>query len=173
VSELAQAQPGRRDRLRSLYIKLLPLAFVAAASVNVALSFLLPQSAQPLRLHADSSLTYLVHVEQPTVDRRFAFYLELDDATDGGVLIVPIGSFVDSDLAEGFADFEVVERDYDPTLVPGDVERPPSLGTVETEDGDLPYSIVAGDDDVWWLAIVGDRILVIPESVAMAPGVGS
>jgi hypothetical protein len=172
VSELAPAQPGRRDRLRSLYSKLLPSAFLAASSVNVALSFLLPPSAQPLRLHADSSLTHLVHVEQPSVDRRFAFYLELDDATDGGVLIVPVGSFVDSDLAEGLADFEVVERDYDPTLIPGDIDRPPSLGTVDTEDGDLPYSIVAGDDDVWWVAIVGDWIMVMPESVALAHGVG-
>lgn len=173
MSERAPAQPGRRDRLRSRYTRLLPVAFVAAASVNVVLSFLLPPSAQPLRLHSEGSLTFLVHDEQPSVDRRFAFYLELDDATDGGVLIVPVGSFVDSDLAEGFADFEVVEREYDPTLIPGDIDRPPSLGTVETEDGDLPYSIVAGDDDVWWIAIVGDWILVIPESVAMAHGVGS
>jgi hypothetical protein len=146
---------------------------VATALVNLALTFFLPLSSQPLRLHAEGSLTHLVHTEQPSVNRRFAFYLELDDATDGGVLIVPLGSFVDPDLARGFAELEVEERDYDPTLALGSTAVPPSLGEVETDDGDLAYTIIPGDDDTWWLALTRDGIVVVPESVAPIPEVGS
>jgi hypothetical protein len=146
---------------------------VATALVNLALTFFLPLSSQPLRPHAEGSLTYLVHTEQPSVNRRFAFYLELDDATDGGVLIVPVGSFVDGDLVRGLARLEVEERDYDPTLVSGSVAVPPSLGVVETDDGDLDYTIIPGDDDTWWLALTEGGIVVVPESVAPVPEVRS
>jgi hypothetical protein len=146
---------------------------VATALVNLALTFFLPLSSQPLRPHAEGSLTYLVHTEQPSVSRRFAFYLELDDATDGGVLIVPVGSFVDGDLVRGFAHLEVEERDYDPTLVSGSVAVPPSLGVVETDDGDLDYTIIPGDDDTWWLALTEGGIVVVPESAAPVPEVRS
>jgi hypothetical protein len=146
---------------------------VATALVNLALTFFLPLSSQPLRPHAEGSLTHLVHTEQPSVNRRFAFYLELDDATDGGVLIVPVGSFVDSALVRGLADLEVEERDYDPTLVAGSVAVPPSLGVVETDDGDLAYTIVAGDDDTWWLALTDGGIVIVPESFAPVPEVRS
>ncbi len=157
----------------SFYARWLAPALVATTLVNLALTFFLPPSAQPLRLHTDGSLTHLVHAEQPSVDRRFAFYLELDDATDGGVLIVPSDSFVDRALVRGFAGLEVEERDYDPTSVPGSVAVPPSLGVVETDDGDLAYTIVAGNDDTWWLAITEDGIVVVPESVATVPEVRS
>jgi len=171
VSELASSHRGKRERLRSLYVILLPLAFVVAALANLVLSSFLPLSALPLRPHADGSLTHLVHTEQPSVDRRFGFYLELDDATDGGELVVPVDSFVDPDLAEGFADFDVVERDYDPSLLPDGLAGGIPLGTVETEHGDLPYSIIPGDDDVWWLAVTDEGIVVVPESFAPPPGV--
>ncbi len=157
----------------SFYARWLAPALVATALVNLALTFFLPPSSQPLRLHADGSLTDLVHAEQPSVDRRFAFYLELDDATDGGVLIVPVDSFVDRDLVQGFAGLEVEERDFDPTLVSGSVALPPALGVVETDEGDLAYTIVAGDGDTWWLAITEGGIVVVPESVAPVPEVRS
>lgn len=129
----------------------------------------LPRASWPIRPHADGSLTHLVHTEQPSVDRRFAFYLELDDATDGGVLVVPVDSFVDPELVEGFAELEVVVRSYDPAI-PSSIAEPPQLGVVETGNGDLPYSIVPGDDDLWWLAITADGVIVIPESAAPVPG---
>jgi hypothetical protein len=142
---------------------------VTTALVNLALTFFLPLSSQPLRPHAEGSLTYLVHTEQPSVNRRFAFYLELDDATDGGVLIVPVGSFVDPGLVRGLAGLEVEERDYDPTLLPGSVAVLPSLGEVETDDGDLAYTIIPADDDIWWLALTEGGLVVVPESVAPVP----
>ena len=173
MSELASSQRGQRERLRSFYARWLAPALVATALVNLALTFFLPLSSQPLRPHAEGSLTYLVHTEQPSVNRRFAFYLELDDATDGGVLIVPVGSFVDSDLVRGLAGLEVEERDYDPTLVAGSVALPPSLGVVETDDGDLDYTIIPDDDDTWWLALTEGGVVVVPESVAPVPEVRS
>ena len=173
MSELASSQRGQRERLRSFYARWLAPALVATALVNLALTFFLPLSSQPLRLHAEGSLTHLAHTEQPSVNRRFAFYLELDDATDGGVLIVPVGSFVDSGLAGGFAGLEVEERDYDPTLLSGSVAVPPSLGVVETDGGDLDYSIIPGEAAIWWLAVTEGGIVVVPESVAPVPEVRS
>lgn len=171
VPELAPTPRSKRDRLRLFYIRWLPIALGLTALSNLAAMFFLPQSAQPIRLHESGSLTHLVHTEQPSVDRRFAFYLELDDATDGGVLVVPVGSFVIPELAEGFADFEVVERQYDPTAASGAITEPPSLGTVETDDGDLPYSIIPGEANTWWLARTDDGIVIVPASVAPVPGV--
>ena len=96
--------------------------------------------------------------------------MELDDATNGGTLIVPMGSFVNAELAEGFADFEVVELDYDPSAGGASVPEVPEQWLVETESGDLVFSIVPGNDDLWWLAERpnGD-VVVVPDSVAPAP----
>jgi hypothetical protein len=150
----------------------LPIVFGVTALINLIVTPFLPLGALPILPHDDSSLTYLVHVEQMSVDRRFGFYLELDDATDGGRLIVPPDSFVDPELAEGFADFEVTELDYDPGApLPGVAIDPEPLGVVETTDGDRDYSIIDGDDDVWWLADLNGRVVVVPESVAPVPQV--
>ena len=43
---------------------------------------------------------------------------------------------------------------------------------VETDEGDMPYSFVTGEDDVWWIAFDDGGIVVIPESVAPVPGTG-
>ena len=153
-----------------VYTRFLPAALGLTALVNFALIPLLPRSGVPIRGHADGSLTELAHVEQRAVDVRFGFYLELDDATDGGVLVVPVGSFVNTELAEGFADFEVVEMDYDPASVPPDLAGLPEIGLVETEMGDLRYSIVPGESDLWWLARPAeDHVVVVPDSVVPAP----
>ncbi len=166
---LASSHPGKRERLRSLYTRWLPLAFVIATLANLVLSFFLPGSALPIRLHDDGSLTHLVHTEQPSVSRRFAFYLELDDATDGGVLVVPVDSFVDPDLAGGFAAFEVIECDFDPGSITEEIAGQAPLGEVETENGNLPYVIIPGQGDVWWVAITDGGVVVVPESVAPSP----
>jgi hypothetical protein len=172
VPELAATEPSKRDRLQLFYVRWLALALGLTALANLVITFFVPLGAQSIRFHEDGSLTHLVHVEQDSVDYRFAFYLELDDATDGGTLIVPVGSFVIPELAEGFADFDVVERDYDVTdPLPDDLDSGPTLGLVETdEEGSLlPYSIVTGDGDVWWIAQTADGILVIPASAAPPP----
>jgi hypothetical protein len=159
-----------RRRLGAFYTRFLPAAFILTAVVNFALLPLLPRSGVPIRNHADGSLTELAHIEQRAVDVRFGFYLELDDATDGGVLVVPSGSFVNPELAEGFAGFEVVQVDYDPTTGVAEFSGTPVIGLIETEAGDLNYSIVAGEDDVWWLAQPSEgHVVVVPDSAAPAP----
>jgi hypothetical protein len=176
VPELAADSRSRRDRLRQFYVRWLALALGLTALANLAVSFPLPPGARAIRPHADGSLTHIAHTEQDTVDQRFAFYLELDDATDGGLLIVPVDSFVIPELADGFADFDVVEREYDVTEpLSDDLDAGPTLGLVETDEegGLLPYSIVTGDGDVWWIAQTADGILVIPASVAPPPVAGS
>jgi hypothetical protein len=161
---------GRNGRLSAFYARWLPWVFGLTAAANLVLLAFLPLSGWPIRAHDDASLTHLVRTEQPSVDRRFGFYLELDDATDGGVLIVPSGSFVEPELASGFADFQVSEVDYDPSFdLPDDVVDPDPIGMVETDEGDVPYSIVTGEDDVWWIAFDDGGIVVVPESVAPVP----
>ncbi len=158
----------RRARLRSLYVRWLPLALGATAVVNIALSAFLGPSALPIRPHDDGSLTELVHTEQPSLDRRFGFYLELDDATDPGTLFVSEENTVIAELADGFAELEVVVADFDPTLPPG-IEPPEPLGVLETDDGDIPYSIIRGDGNVWWIADAGNAIVVVPATVVPVP----
>lgn len=159
-----------RQRLGTVYTRYLPAALGLTAVVNLALTPFLPGSAAPIRTHRDGSLTELVHTEQRAVDRRFGFYMELDDATNGGTLIVPMGSFVNAELAEGFAGFDVVELDYDPAAGATGVPEVPEQWLVETESGDLVFSIIPGNDDLWWLAERpnGD-VVVVPDSVAPAP----
>lgn len=148
----------------------LPFALVLTAVINLAPTPLMPRGAVPIVAHEDGSLTYLVHVEQTSVDRRFGFYLELDDATDGGLLIVPPDSFVVPELAEGFADFEVTERNYDVSAsLPTEVDDIEAVGLVETDEGDLTYSIVSGAGDVWWLAHREGGVVVVSESVVPVP----
>jgi hypothetical protein len=169
---LASPHGGKRERLRFLYSRWLPLALAIATLANIVLTFFLPGSALPIRLHDDGSLTHLVHTEQPSVNRRFSFYLELDDATDGGVLVVPFDSFVDPDLADGFAAFEVIECDGDAGRIAGEITGQDPLGEVETETGNLPYFIIPGQSDLWWVAITDGSVVVVPESVAPPPCVG-
>ena len=172
MPESSTSSKGRRGRLTQFYSKWLPYIFGLTTAANLVLTAFLSPSGWPIRAHDDASLTHLVRTEQPSVDRRFGFYLELDDATQGGVLIVPPGSFVEPELASGFADLEVTEVDYDPRFdLSGGVADPDPIGMVETEDGDKPYSIVEGEDDVWWLAFYGEGVVVIPESVAPVPGI--
>ena len=159
-----------RQRLGTVYTRYLPAALALTAAVNLALTPFLPGSAAPIRTHRDGSLTELVHSEQRAVDRRFGFYMELDDVTDGGILVVPVGSFVNPELAEGFAGFDVVEVDYDPRAAGTDVPESAESWLVETETGDVSVSIVAGDDDLWWVAErPNGEFVVVPNSVQAAP----
>lgn len=157
--------------LRRLYVKWLPIALGLTAAANLILTPFLPRGSQPILIHDEASLTYLAHNSQPSVDRRFSFYLELDDATDGGELVVPVDSFVSPELVEGFADMEVVERDYDPVgSLPEDLVEGQPQGEVETDDANSLYWILDGDSDRWWLAFTNDGVVVVPETVAPAPG---
>jgi hypothetical protein len=165
---------GPRDRLRSFYVAWLPVGLGLAALTNIVMVLFLPLNAIPLRLHQDGALTELVHTEGVSLDRRYGFYLELDDATDGGVLVVPAGSIIEPELAEGFAEFEVIDSDFEPNQVPDGLTDDPPLGTFETKGGEeYSYWIVSGDADTWWLGLSDSRMVVIPESVAPVPAEGS
>ncbi len=158
----------RRGRLRSIYVKWLPAALLTAALANIVLTLFLPPTARPIVVYEDGSLTDLIHAAQPSVNRRFGFYLELDDATGSGTLFVPTEVALTEELVDGFSGLDVVVSVFDPSLPP-DLEVPPPLGVLETEDGDFSYSLIEGSDDVWWLAVTDDSIVVIPNMVAPVP----
>jgi hypothetical protein len=58
-------------------------------------------------------------------------------------------------------------------LLPDDLVVGPPLGELETEEADLLYWILEGDSDLWWLAVTDEGIVIVPETVAPAPGDGS
>ena len=130
--------------------------------VNLVLLYILPISARPIRTHEDGSLTALVHVEQRSVNRRYGFYLELDDATAGGVLVVPPTSLLRVELIEGFSGMVVVEKDYDPQEFDGLPGLGDPLGLISTDRGELPYWIVPGTDTEWWVVHANEGIVVVP-----------
>ncbi len=141
---------------------------LTAALANLVLTFFLPPGALPIYPYADGSLTDLVQAGPPSVDKRFGFYLELDDATETGTLFVPTDLTLVQELVDGFSGLEVVVSDFDPTL-PAGIEVPPLLGVLETDEGDFSYSIIDGGENSWWLAVIGDSIVVVPDTVAPVP----
>jgi hypothetical protein len=154
------------------YSTWLPPTLILAAVLNIGLTVgWLPHEAWPIRLHENGSLTHLVHTDQPSVDLRYGFYLELADATEGGTLVVPTDSFVVPELAEGFADLAVVEADYDPaTPLPDGFDKGEPRGEVAVGEGEIPYWIVGGEGDVWWLVHSDGGVVVVPASVVAVPG---
>ena len=164
--------PQRRERRRwgVAFSRATPRIFIATALINLALTPFLPSMGLPIRTHPHPSLTALVHDEGISLSRRFGLYLELDDRVGGGTLIVPTGSFVSQELVEGLAGMTFVERDYDPSVVPAAaLPTGPPLGLLETDDGDLPYFILEGTSDTWWVGVDGGRIIVIPQDLAPPP----
>lgn len=147
------------------------LIMVVGAMLNLAVVWRFPVSS-PFVRYESGSLTDLARENQRTVDRRFSFYLELYDRTEGGALVVPDPSPVDRELVEGLAGLRVEGRSYDPSRVPDSVRsRYSPLGEVEVEEGSVAYSILPGEaDEARWIGRVGDGLVVIPESVAPVPG---
>jgi len=59
---------------------------------------------------------------------------------------------------------------YDPRAGGANIPETPESWLLETESGDVTISILAGDDDLWWLAErPGGEFVVVPNSVAPAP----
>jgi hypothetical protein len=164
------AELARSERLRAFYGRWLPWGLAVVAAVNLVLTFLAPASSRPIRLHESGSLTSLVHAEQRSVDHRYGFYLELDDATTGGVLVAPPGSFPNPELVQGLAGMDLVETDYDPTAISTTIQPGPALGEIETDQGDIPYSIVEGGGETWWLAFRDGEWIVVPTEAQPVPG---
>ncbi len=151
----------------------MPWLLIASALVNLTLTPFLPSMGLPVRSHPDPSLTYLVHDEGISLDRRYGFYMELYDAARGGTLTVPLGSFLSEELIEGSAEMTMLESDYDPSVLPAEAfPTGPPLGLLETPDGDLPYWILSGPAEEWWLAMREGRIVVVPGTVVPGPGTG-
>lgn len=143
---------------------------VVAVALNLAVMWRFPVSS-PLVRYQSGSLTDLAHDNQRSVDRRFAFYLELDDRTDGGTLVVPDPSPVNPDLVEGLAGLRFEKRSYDPDAVPDSVAPLfAPLGELEVGDGVVAYSILPGEPgETRWVGRIGGGLIVIPESVAPVP----
>lgn len=161
------------NRLRPLYRRWLPVALAVTAAANLVAHVFVPLTAQPLRLHDEGSLTYLVHTEQRVVDLRYGFYEELADVMAGQTLLVPEGSPVDMDLASGLSGVTVVIGDFDPAApsVAELIDNEEPIGLLQVGEGEVPYWILAGaDDQLWWLALAGGGIVVVPESVEPVPG---
>ncbi len=141
-----------------------------ASVLSLGVTWRYPVSSPFVRSH-EGSLTHLAHTAQRSVNVRFAFYLELDDRTEGATLVVPGTSWVDAQLASGLAGMTVEERVYDPALIPDSVSsQGEPLGLHETPDGDLPYWILPGDpDETRWIARTVSGLVVVPESIAPIP----
>ena len=154
-----------------VYRRWLPTILIGSALVNAALTSLLPAGSLPIRSHPDPSLTYLVRTEGISLDKRFSLYMHLGDAARGGTLIVPLGAVVSGELVEGLAGMDMVERDFDARSWPPEVATSgPPLGLYETAIGDLPYWILPGDGELWWLGQTDQVLVVVSDSVAPVPG---
>lgn len=162
----------RWERLRSLYRRWLPFALGLTVAANLVLEQDLPISARSIRFHHDGSLTHLVHNDQLTVARWFGLYMEIGDAAAGGTLIVPRISPLSADIAEGLSGVTVVVEDYDPRALPAEaLPREPPIGTFATPEGDVPYWVLPGAHDRWWLGFTPEGIVVVPESLHARPGI--
>lgn len=159
-----------RQILRQLYVRWLPLALGLTAAANLAVTPFVPGSAQPVRFHDESSLTHLAHTEQRTVDRRYGFYMKLGDVASGDILMIPRDSLLEVKSAKSLSRVVVTRTDYDPTTIKARAdELGEPIGVVETDAGDLPYWIVPGQGDRWWVGVNDDGILVIEESELREP----
>lgn len=159
-----------RHGLRQLYARWLPLALGLTAAANLALTPFVPGPAQAIRFHDEASLTHLAHTEQPTVDRRYGFYMELGDVASRDVLMIPPHSLIEVSSVTSLSRLDVIVMDYDPTTISAeDDQLGDPIGVVETELGDIPYWIVPGEGGRWWYGTNDDGVLVVEESQLREP----
>jgi hypothetical protein len=149
--------------MRRFYSWFLPTVLISVTVANVAVTTTIQSVAnQPIRTHSDPSLTYLSHVEQGTVDRRYSFFMELGDVAAGDTLMVHENSGIELHSAESLSRVIVRQADYDPAAVfaaAGDLGEP--LGVLEVGDTDLPYWIIPGEGHRWWLGRTERGIVVL------------
>lgn len=144
--------------------------FALASVIGLVTIWLSPLSS-PI-IPADSgSLTHLAHVAQRSVARRYAFYLELDDQTDGATLILPDPSTVNTRLVEGLAAMTLETRSYDPTAIPEElVPRGEPDGELEIDDSVIRYWILSGErDEPRWVGRFAGGLVIVPFSAAPVP----
>lgn len=141
-----------------------------ASVISLATVWIFPLSS-PIIPAESGSLTHLTHVAQRTVELRYAFYLELDDHTDGTPLIVPDSATVDTRLVEGLAAMTVETRAYDPTAIPEEVlPRGEPQGEVEIDDTAIRYWILSGaPNEARWVGRFAGGLVIVPFSVAPLP----
>lgn len=160
-----------RDRLAGPYRRWGLAVLLATAVANVAITPFYPEQAQPVRWHGDPDLSHLVETERESVDLRFGFYEDLRAAAAGGALIVPPGSIVDPHVADGLSLLDVVERDYDPAIDSTGLPDPVAKGLHDGSGADVAYEVLPGIAVVWWYAIDGDVVVIVPESLIPVPEV--
>jgi len=144
--------------------------FALASVISLVMIWRDPLSS-PIIPAESGSLTHLAHVAQRSVDRRYAFYLELDDQTDGATLILPDPSTVNTRLVEGLAAMTLEIRSYDPTAIPeGLVPRGEPDGELENDDSVVRYWILPGErDDPRWVGRFSGGLVIVPVSAAPVP----
>lgn len=144
--------------------------FALASVIGLVTIWLSPLSS-PIIPAESGSLTHLATVAQRSVARRYAFYLELDDRTDGATLIVPDPSTVNTRLVEGLAAMTLETRSYDPTAIPDElVPRGEPHGELEVDDSIVRYWILAGEaDEPRWAARFAGGLVIVPVSAAPVP----
>lgn len=160
---------ARESRPHRWYARLLPIVLATLGVFNLSTCVALEPRYQPIRVHDDSSMTHLVHVEQTATDRRYRFYYELGDVAAGQTLQAletPIVAW----MTRGLSEVELVVADYDPTLPPQAVPEGEPLGVMENEHGVFPYWILPGEGSRW-MGHYQDGIVIVPESVADVPRV--
>jgi hypothetical protein len=148
--------------MRRFYSWFLPTVLISITVANLAVTPFISYESQPIRRHSDPSLTYLAEVEQPTVNRRYLFYMELGDMAGGDILMLHDDSGIEVKSAESLAGMVVEHMDYDPAAVfaaAGDLGEP--LGVLTVGDTDLPFWIIPGEGDRWWLGKTDEGIVVL------------
>jgi hypothetical protein len=148
--------------MKRFYSWFLPTVLISISLANLAVTPFISYEAQPIRGHSDPSLTYLARVEQLTVSRRYLFFMELGDVAAGDVLMLHRNSGIEVKSAENLAGVTVERADYDPADVfaaAGDLGEP--SGVLEVGDNDLPFWIIRGEGDRWWLGRTSRGIVVL------------
>lgn len=158
------------DRLRRIYSWFLPTVLISVSVANLAVTPFISSESQPIRTHSDPSLTYLARVEQSTVNRRYSFYMELGDMAAGDILMLHDDSGIEVRSAESLAGMVVEQMNYDPAEVAvaaGELGEP--LGVLSVGDTDLPFWIIPGEGERWWLGKTTEGIVVLQREDLPAP----
>lgn len=160
-----------RDTTRARVRRMLPWVLLFTVAVNLGMSErFVPPSGHPIRTSPGPALSDLVRMSQPLTRDTYLLYVDLADVATGGTLTVPAYPILNHHLLRGLAGMTVERRPYDPQVGGGAFDLPSrSPGRVLTPAGVVPYWIVPGDAQGWWLARVGAAVVIVNEAVAPIP----
>lgn len=171
--------PDPLDLARRVYRRFLVPALLLTVAANVVTSFIIPPHTRPVVSHSAGDLGTLVDEDAFSVRVRFGIYEDLRGVAAGSTFVAPLGSFVDGRVARDLAEVTVEFRDYDPAVgddiaaSPRGLEGDLWIGSELLDDEVVTarYWFVAGPAaDTYWLATHEGDYLIVPGSVAPAPG---